>query len=260
MRYLFGDSDLAAHRLEVLARVYRAPTEAFLRESVTERPSLAVDLGCGPGFTTHLIAETLSCERAIGLDNSEHFISLTRPRATSAVSFQLHDVTQVPFPAGSCDLIYARYLLTHLRKVDSLVQSWGTQLRPLGLLLLEEPEWIRTDNPAFNAYLTIVEAMLGSQGSELYAGRVLDRIADTDRLQRRSSVLRRYPVSTHDAATLFTLNIGTWKSQPFIDAHYDADEIHALEKQLKSLIDTDPSVSDIEWGLRQIAFERGPGI
>ena len=57
MQYLFGDSDIAARRLEVLAEVFAEPTRAFFLEAVPKRPRLAVDLGCGPGYTTHLLRD-----------------------------------------------------------------------------------------------------------------------------------------------------------------------------------------------------------
>ena len=70
MSYLFGDSELAAKRLEAVARVYRQPTREFLVDAVKTTPSLAVDLGCGLGLTTHLLSETLGSRCTVGLDNA----------------------------------------------------------------------------------------------------------------------------------------------------------------------------------------------
>lgn len=78
MSYLFGETDIAARRLKVLAEVYAVSTRAFLLGQVPTRPRAAVDLGCGPGYTTHLLADVLQAERTVGLDNSEPFIALAR--------------------------------------------------------------------------------------------------------------------------------------------------------------------------------------
>lgn len=256
MAYLFGNTDMAAYRLKVLAEVYAESTKFFILDAVIERPRLAVDMGCGPGYTTHLLADLLQCDRVVGIDNSEHFVSLARKTETERVSFHLHDVTSVPFPVGPGDLLYCRFLLTHLRDAEAAVVRWTTQLRPKGLLLLEEVECINTRNPVFAAYLNIVEAMLEHQSSRLYVGQTLDRMRDGDTFERRISQVSRLRVSNHAAATMFYLNIRSWKLQPFIRTNYSSSAIAQLEKDLKTLAGKRDDASEIEWGLRQIVFEK----
>jgi trans-aconitate 2-methyltransferase len=255
-QYLFGDSDLAAHRLEVLADVYADSTTAFLREAVTNNPRLAVDMGCGPGFTTRLLADTLKCEQAVGLDSSEHFVSLAQKTKTDRISFYFHDVTSVPFPVEPADVIFCRYLLTHLQQPQDIVSRWATQLRPKGLLLMEEVDNIHTDNETFALYLNIVDAMLEQQSAELYVGRVLDALEDTDILKRQASKVGHVPVVTRRAAAMFYLNIQTWKHQPFIQTNYPADLIEDLQRELNTLASRSGDEIEIEWGLRQIVFRR----
>jgi trans-aconitate 2-methyltransferase len=74
------------------------------------RWGLAVDLGCGPGWTTGLMAKTLKFERVVGYDTSENFIAQARSKIRWA-AFDVHDVTSVPFPCGLADLIFCRFLL-----------------------------------------------------------------------------------------------------------------------------------------------------
>lgn len=176
MRYAFGDSDLAARRLQLLGEVFAPSTRAFLQASVSREPSLVVDLGCGPGYTTHFLAETLPCGRAVGLDHSDHFISLAQQTATQRVSFQAHDVTQVPFPTGPADLLYCRFLLTHLRDPEAVVARWTDQLRPGGLLLMEEAESRRTPCTWARRWT----------GSYLPAGQESDRARSAARGPRRA--------------------------------------------------------------------------
>ncbi len=256
MQYLFGDSDLAAYRLKVLADVYAESTRNFVLDAVIERPRLAVDMGCGPGYTTHLLAGLLQCERTVGFDSSEHFISLARKTETDALSFRLHDVTSVPFPVGPADLLFCRFLLTHLRDPQAVVARWATQLAPKGLLLMEEVEWIHSQNRVFRTYLNIVEAMLEHKSGRLYVGQTLDRLSDDSAFERRISQVVRLRVSNRDAATMFYLNIRTWKLQPFIRTNYPSSMIEQLEEDLKTLAGRRDDASEIEWGMRQIVFER----
>jgi trans-aconitate 2-methyltransferase len=256
MSYLFGDTDRAALRLRVLADVFATTSRPFLQDMVKMPPQLALDLGCGPGYTTHLLAEATRCERAVGLDNSEHFVSLAGRSASERISFVRHDVTQVPFPTGPGDLIYCRMLLTHLQDPQAAIERWATQLRPGGLLLIEEVEWIRTSQQFFRAYLDIVAAMLEQQGNQLSIGALLDAMQPGGGLSRRMSWVRRLRVSTSQAATMFLLNMQTWKQQPFIQQHYSSSMIERLEAALQKLAETATSEGLIRWGVRQIAYKR----
>src|SRR2546428_6742954 len=94
-RYTFGDSDLASERLQLLAEVFGPSSRHFL-QTVGLRPRLALDLGCGPGDTTRLLAEALSPDRTVGLERSRSFLKLARKRQTDRVSFLEHDVTEMP--------------------------------------------------------------------------------------------------------------------------------------------------------------------
>jgi len=256
MSYLFQDTDRAARRLQVLADVFAPSSRAFMQDIVSVVPQLAVDLGCGPGYTTRLLVDTTRCVRAIGLDNSEHFLTLARRNATARLSFVRHDVTQVPFPIEQSDLISCRFLLTHLREPQSVIERWATQLRPQGRLLLEEVEWIQTEHALFHTYLDIVAAMLEHQANQLYIGPLLDTLQLDNGLRRRVSRVYHLPVSTVQAATLFSLNIHSWKNQPFIRGRYSTSMIEQLEYDLRELVGTSTSEGEIEWGLRQLAYDR----
>jgi trans-aconitate 2-methyltransferase len=256
MSYLFQDTDRAARRLQVLADVFAPSSRAFMQDIVSRVPQLAVDLGCGPGYTTRLLVDTTRCVRAIGLDNSEHFLTIARRNATARLSFLRHDVTQVPFPIEQSDLISCRFLLTHLREPQSVIEHWATQLRPQGRLLLEEVEWIQTEHTLFHTYLDIVAAMLEQHANQLYIGPLLDTLQIDNGLRRRVSRVYHLPVSTVQAATLFSLNIQSWRNQPFIQGHYATSMIEQLEYDLRELVETSNGEGEIEWGLRQLVYDR----
>lgn len=255
MSYLFKDTDLAAYRLQVLAEVFAPASRAFLHDIVNTTPQVAVDLGCGPGYTTRLLADATRSVQTIGLDNSEHFLTLARRNAPERIAFVRHDITQAPFPTGPGDLLFCRMLLTHLQGPQAVIERWATQLRPQGLLLLEEVGWIRTEQPLFHTYLAIVAAMLEQQANQLYIGPLLDKMQFGSNLKRRVSRVYHLPVSTAQAATMFYLNIPSWKDHPFIQEHYSASMIAALEHDLRELAETSTNKDEIEWGMRQLAFE-----
>jgi trans-aconitate 2-methyltransferase len=254
MSYLFRDTDLAARRLKAVADVYAPTSRAFLQDAVTNTPQIAVDLGCGPGYTTRLLAEVTASLQTIGIDASEHFLSLARQDAPEHISFVQHDVTRIPFPIGQSDLIFCRFLLTHLQDPQSIIERWATQLRPGGLLLMEEVEWIESTNERLSTYLSIVAAMLKQQANQLYIGPALDTMQLSNNLTRRMSRVYRLPVTTKQAATMFSMNIANWKHHPFIQEHYAASMIEQLEQDLRDLAETSSNGDKNTWGMRQIAY------
>lgn len=253
-QYAFSDGELAEKRLGLLADTFSESTRAFLNDALDGPTSLAIDLGCGPGHTTHLLAESLACEHVIGLDESHAFINSALRDANDQVSFLVHDVNDVPFPVGPADVIFSRLLLTHLEDPRLLITRWASQLTPGGSLLLEEAEDIRTDNKVLIAYMDIVMALLASQGNDLYVGRKLAELNNIDGL--RPILNRRHVLNVpeHQAAALFSMNIKVWKSSEFIKATYQNSQITELEEQLTSMANDREARQPVEWQMRQLAF------
>lgn len=240
--YSFGDDDAAARRLALVARVFDEPSRQFLGEIVDQPPSLALDLGCGPGHTTRLLAEVTGATRVIGLDSSAAFVDEASHGVGPGIEFLRHDVTDVPFPTGPADLIYGRLLLAHLPDAAGLVASWTTQLDAGGVLAIDEVEWIRTTNPVFRRYLVRVEQIIRSSGGELYAGPLVSGLGRTH--------VREHPVATADAAGMFRLNLGT-----LVRAGVDDTEVRELADAFDEL-SSSPATGEITWGLRQVAVDR----
>jgi trans-aconitate 2-methyltransferase len=256
-QYLFGDGDDAAQRLGLLASLYHESTRTFVKKATgSAHFQLSLDLGCGLGFTTHLIADTLQCDRVIGLDASAAFIESARRNSSRRVSFLQHDVTVVPFPTGRANLIFARFLLTHLHNPAAVVGNWASQLERGGLLLLEETETIRTTHPVLARYLNIVAEMLAAQLNQLYAGQPLGILKIPPGLKQVTNELRPLAVSNSDAARMFSLNMRAWKDNDFIRANYSRYSINDLEQNLTEVFQQGPSSGETRWEMRQIAWSR----
>ena len=256
MTYAFGDTDLAARRLALLAETFAESSRRFMREAGDGRPRMAADLGCGPGYSTHLLASTLEPGHTVGLDNSESFLALARPTASDRVSFHLHDITTGPFPSGPYDLLFSRFELTHLQCPEAVVKLWGSQLAPGGRLLMEEVEYVGTTHPVFTLYLDIQQAMLTDKGNSLYIGPVLDAIPAPASLQRRSSTVQAVPIPADRAADMFRMNLGVWRHNDFVRRTYAKPDLDDLESNLAAIASGRTHTNPVEWGLRRIVMER----
>jgi trans-aconitate 2-methyltransferase len=253
-QYTFGETPLAAERLRLVARVFDAPSRAFLTETVTRPPAVALDLGCGPGVTTRLLAETTGAARTIGVDASDAFLAQAAVDAPPGIEFVRHDVTTMPLPAAPVDLVYVRLLLAHLPDPASLIGRWTSQLAPSGRLLVDELEAIDPIHPVFVVYERIVLALVGSRGAAMYAGPIVGALTEGDGWRQAASVVRNVPVTTADAARMFTMNVTTWRDDPFIREHYRPETIDRLGRDLDELTES-PATNEITWVMRQLVFE-----
>jgi trans-aconitate 2-methyltransferase len=207
-RYTYGDSDLAAARLERVAAMFEPTSTSFMAEAVSEPPNLAVDLGCGPGLTTRLLHRVTGSARTVGLDRSGAFLDRARDDAPTGVSFEEHDVQGVPFPTGPADVISCRLLLAHLPEPADVVARWTTQLRPGGILLLDEPEGIETDEPVCVNYLDqVARAVIAREGAELYVGPAVHAMADPPGTERTVDQVVAFTPDVSTTATVFAMNL-----------------------------------------------------
>jgi trans-aconitate 2-methyltransferase len=194
-RYTYGDSDLAAERLDLVARMFEPPTRSLLKRAVAGRPQLALDLGCGPGHTTRLIQQTLEPVRTVGLEGSERFVQLASAAARRGVGFMCHDVRMTPFPVGPADVIFARLLVAHLSEAAAVVAEWVSQLTKGGLLIMVELEALQPGEAAVDDYIEqVAKPVVASQGARLFCGPWLHELANpsgTDRLIDGSRRSRR---------------------------------------------------------------------
>ena len=254
--YAFGDGPAAARRLDLLAELFEPASRSFLERvaGLARRPGLGVDLGCGTGHTTRLVAEVLKPDRTVGLDQSEFFVAVAAGEPPG-VEFAVHDVTRVPFPCPPADVCYGRLLLSHLPDPGAVLAAWATQLTPGGLLLADEVERIHTDLPALRGYLEVAAALLATRGHTLEIGPVLARLPDPPGLARRDDRIGHLAPPAHRAAAMFALNLAVWGGEAVRTGVASADQLDRLATDLAAVADGDVDGS-IRWELRQLVLQR----
>jgi trans-aconitate 2-methyltransferase len=98
----------------------------------------AVDLGCGPGNSTELIAERYPGARIVGMDSSGDMLAAARKRLPSA-TFVEGDVATWQ-PAAPVDLIFANAVLQWVPDHLSVVARLMGHLNPGGAFALQVPD------------------------------------------------------------------------------------------------------------------------
>lgn len=254
--YLFGDGDQASHRLRLLSEVFAESSRAFLRCSAPQRAKLAVDIGCGPGHSTRLVADELKPLRIVGIDSSEAFVEEARQVGGRDEQYLVHDITSVPFPVGPADILYGRFVATHLRDPLAVINGWASQLVKGGLLLLDEVESISTSSPLLSRYLDTLNALFISEGKALCVGPTLSKVRPRGPLEQRSNEIRRLRVQDRHAAAMFRLNLEAWRDHQFVADTYDDDKVRLLADDLEASANSSSTESSIEWVMRQIVLEK----
>ncbi len=238
MPYTFGDNREASRRLRRLAEVYEPETRDLLRSVQSIRGprafALAVDLGCGPGWSTELLAETLRARRTVGLEASETYVAEARANHPQ-LEFLRHDILVAPFPAGQPDLLFCRFLLTHLPSPRAALEAWAGAAASGAILVIHETEALHSSHSSLSRYYQMVAQMQKHHGQELHVGALLDAAFDGTDWKVLSTESVTLQKSARDMAQLHAANLRTWGKNDFALRTFGKDEIDRLEKDLDQL-------------------------
>jgi hypothetical protein len=98
----------------------------------------------------------------------------------------------------------------------ALVKRWVTQLRPGGILALDEVEYVHTTNQVLARYEQMVVALIAARGSAMYAGPLLGGVISGHGWSVPASDVVACQVPNADAAAMFALRLPTWADNPAI--------------------------------------------
>jgi SAM-dependent methyltransferase len=252
--YTFGDSDLAARRLALVAAAFAKSTRQFLITRARPAPAFAVDLGCGPGFTTELIRATVGPARILGVDSSPAFVAAAAKRiADDRTRLLCADALDLPLEVTDADLIFARMLLTHLRDPLAAIDVWRGRLSERGRLLVEEVDSIATEDPTLSGYLDLQREMLAANGHTLDIGPRLDEgLRESPALVANIVTTLLVPASV--AARMFAMNLETWRDRPEVTASHELEELNAIASGLERIAQGEAEAPPVTWRLRQLVL------
>jgi 2-polyprenyl-3-methyl-5-hydroxy-6-metoxy-1,4-benzoquinol methylase len=140
--YALGHSDSELHRLMRQAAVLAPITRRLLSDAGLARDMRVLDVGCGTGDVSMLVADMVGSGGAVvAIDRSKDALAIARERASgnhdniefregSAEAF----TTRIPFDFG-----IGRYVLVHQPDPASFIRAIAKNVRPGGVVAFHEP-------------------------------------------------------------------------------------------------------------------------
>jgi demethylmenaquinone methyltransferase / 2-methoxy-6-polyprenyl-1,4-benzoquinol methylase len=95
--------------------------------------AVVLDLACGTGDFSQLVARRLPGVRVIGVDFTERMLRLARRRSLNEAV--CGDATALPFADGSFDCVFIGYGLRNFPNLSAAVREIGRVTRPGGLMV-----------------------------------------------------------------------------------------------------------------------------
>ena len=121
----------------------RAAWDRILNLMVPQRNALdALDVGCGTGFLSLELAAR--GHRVTGIDFAPAMLVEARRKSAESgfsIRFEEGDAENLPFAAGSFDLVVSRHLLWTLPHPEAAIDEWIRVLRPGGRLAVADGQF-----------------------------------------------------------------------------------------------------------------------
>ena len=105
-------------------------------------------------------------------------------------------MTDIPLPVPSADLVFARFLLTHVSDPTKALQGWAPLVRSGGRMIVQETAALMSNEPTLARYYELVADLQRHHGQDFKVGARLGRLAASSQLRvvRHAMEMIRPPV------------------------------------------------------------------
>jgi ubiquinone/menaquinone biosynthesis C-methylase UbiE len=158
----------------------RAMLKAYLSELQLPSAANVLDVGCGTGPVSRVLAETPGVREVVGIDPSPVFVERARElgRHLSRLSFQTGDGCALPFPDASFDLVIFHTTLCHVPDPEQALREAHRVLRADGWLAVFDGDYMTTTVAidAFDPLQPAVDTMVANFVQNPWLTRRLRRV------------------------------------------------------------------------------------
>lgn len=235
-------------RLRVMARVLRPTTLAWLLELGLREGLDCLDAGCGGGDTALELARLLGpTGRVTGVDLDAAKLEIARREAAEQgvhnVEFRVTNIFETQ-PAAAWDVVYSRFLLTHLSDPAAALASLYQYLRPGGVIAIEDIDFTGLftcpESAAFRRYVDLYYATVRRRGGDPDIGPRIARLLIGCGFERIAMNIVQPASLTGDAKVVNALTMENIAGAVIADGLATQEAIDEIARELHDFAD-DPS-------------------
>ncbi len=187
----FSEDHEELERLQRQAGIARELESRVLRQTGLDSGMRVLDLACGPGIVTAMLAEAVVDGEVLGVDLSKELLVQARAYADNQqltnVRFQQGDVYALDESLGQFDFIYARFLFQHLADPDKAMAQILPRLAPGGRLCVVDidDQWLtlHPEPDGFRSFTGHAAEGQSHYGGDRNVGRKLGYLLQTNGLK-----------------------------------------------------------------------------
>lgn len=161
-------------RLRVLARVMWPTTRALFERVGVADAARCLDVGCGGGDVTLELARLAPNGHVTGIDLDKGKVELARGEAAAAgtlnITYRREDLFETSPDTERYDLIYVRFVLSHLTDPAAGLAALTARLAPGGAIVAEDVDFsghfCHPASAAFTRYVGLYSLAVAGRGGD----------------------------------------------------------------------------------------------
>ena len=172
--YAIAGGESGRERLRVVARVFGPGTFAFLDRVGVGDGMACLDVGSGGGDVSTELARRVGANGSVlGIDLDSVNVDIARKEAVAQklqnIEFRVGDVFDLD-QDSAFDVVYARFLLTHLQDPGAALRQMADALRPGGVIAVEDIDFTghfsNPHCPPFQDYIRLYTQVVQAKGGD----------------------------------------------------------------------------------------------
>lgn len=249
--YSIAGGETGKDRLSVLTRTLERQSNPYIEKSGIRTGFKCLDIGCGAGAVLFYFSELVGSTGTVtGMDIDETQINFAletkRRLGATNTDFFCRDVYQLSEQEGY-DLIYSRFLLSHLNNAPLALEVIYKALKPGGILLLEDTDFSghfsHPENRNFTNYVRWYQQLLQKRGANANRGQELLHLLTNAGFEGIDFKINQPAHSTGEGKKMAEITLGAIKESLIKENIADSNAIDyclqalvVLRKQKNSIV------------------------
>jgi ubiquinone/menaquinone biosynthesis C-methylase UbiE len=177
--YVLGNLENEIARLEIQSAFFEPLTRQTLLKAGIKKSMRCLDVGCGAGSVTRILAEMVGKKgRVTGTDVEEKYLQYCRNyRSQPNMNFMQDDISNSRLAKESFDAIYSRFMFVHLKDARKAIHSMKQLVKKGGSIIIEELDhapdsWLcYPESQSVSTLREIYVTLVKKAGGDPFAGR-----------------------------------------------------------------------------------------